>query len=332
MTEAVSDKDIMVEGLCSQAGHPKISRGDLQVKKKRADKLSRKGDSPKGKRFIYPKPDKPPIRVRRSSSPDGKMNIEVDSKFVTMACSYHPEELKEWLIDHVKTLLIVGFRGTDPKDSEENLRLQMEEAYVAPLQGLDPEMQELVLVYGNFSYETFTEMILSKMYQLPELLVEQIHYKIISVLDEKGHVPFKVKAGARRMWDDLVNEMGKVLKEEWLNLKPGPKEVTSKIERAGMLAFYKAQLGMCQSAKVLYRQIHSQDRRRNWRVKIKERHPELDDVVIDNVPDHKASELAILGTGKYFKKIIGRDFRGAEEVKRQLGIARKEATEEAHDQ
>jgi hypothetical protein len=302
------------------------------MKKKQAGESSRKGGSPRRKRFIYPKPDKPPIKVRKSSLSDGKLNIEVDSTFVTMACSYHPEELKEWLIDHVKALLTVMFRGTDPGDSEENLRLQAEEAYASPLQNLDPELQELVVMYGNFSYETFTEMILSKMYQLPELLVEQIHYKIISMLDEEGRVPFKVKAGARRMWDDLVNEMGKVLKEEWLNLKPGPKEFTSREERAEMLAFYKAQLGMCQSAKMLYRQIYNEGRSGKWHVKIKERYPELDAVVIDNIPDHKASELAILGTGKHFKKIIGRDFRGAEEVKRQLGIARKEAKDYAHDQ
>lgn len=302
------------------------------MKKRRAVKPSGKGGATKRKRHTYPKPDKPPIKVRRSSLPNGRLNIEVDSTFVTMACSYHPEELKEWLIEHVKALLTVMSRGTDPGDSEENLVLQVKEAYTAPLQDLDTEMQELVLMYGNFSYETFTEMILSKMYQLPELLVEQIHYKIISMLDEEGRIHFKVKAGARRMWDDLVNEMGKVLKEEWLDLKPGPKEVTSREERAEMLTFYKAQLEMCQSARMLYRQIYNEGRSGNWRAKIKERCPELDAVLIDNIPDHKASELAILGTGKHFKKIIGRDFRGAEEVKRQLGIARKEAKDNAHSQ
>lgn len=295
------------------------------MKKTRESKSSGKDRSSKRKLRIYPKPDTSPIRVRRTTSLDGRIVVEVDSNFVTMACFYHPEELKEWLIDHVKSLLTVMFKGTDPGDSEENLRLQAEEAYASPLQSLDPELQELVVMYGNFSYETFTEMILSKMHQLPDLLVEQIHYKIISMLAEEGRVPFKVKAGIRRLWDDLVNEMGKVLKEEWLNLKPGPKEFTSREERAEMLAFYKAHLGICQSVKMLYRQIYSQGRSGDWRMKIKKRYPELDAVVIDNIPDHKASELAILATGKHFKKIIGRDFKGAEEVKRQLGIARKEA-------
>ena len=301
------------------------------MKKKRAAKPSGKDDSPKRKRFTYPKPDKPPIKVRRSSLPDGKMNIEVDSNFVTMACSYHPEELKERLTDHVRALLSVVLSGVNPVDSEGDLLLYVEE-YTARIRDQDPEMQQLVLMYDDWAYETFTGMILSKMYQLPELLVEQIHYKIISMLDEEGRIPFKVKAGARRMWDDLVNEMGKVLKEEWLDLKPGPKEVTSKEERADMLAFYKVQLGMCQSAKMLYRQIYSQGRSGSWRAKIKEKYLDLDEDVINNLPEHKASELAILGTGKHFKKIIGRNFRGAEEVKRQLGIARKEAKDDAHDQ
>lgn len=302
------------------------------MKKPRESKSSGKDRSSKRKRHIYPKPDTSPIKVRKTTPLDGRLTVEVDSNFVTMACFYHPEELKEWLIDHVKSLLTVIFRGADPGDSEEKLRLQAEEAYASPLQSLDPELQELVIMYGNFSYETFTEMILSKMYQLPDLLVEQIHYKIISMLADEGRIPFKVTAGTRRLWDDLVNEMGKVLKEEWLNLKPGPKAVTSKEERAEMLTFYRVQLEICQSAKILYRQIYNQGRRGDWRLKIKERHPELDAVVIDNIPDHKPSELAVLGTGKHFKKIIGRDLRGAEEVKRQLGIARKEAKDNSHDQ
>jgi hypothetical protein len=59
--------------------------------------------------------------------------------------------------------------------------------------------------------------------------------------------------------------------------------------------------------------------------RIEERHKCLDKDDIENIIRLKPSEVALLISGKGFKKIIGKDFRGEAELRRQLGIARKEA-------
>jgi hypothetical protein len=253
---------------------------------------------------------------------DGSFTFCVSPNFAIVSCLYYPEELRERITDHVQALLKQVLNGVVEQDLEGNPTLLIdEEAWKAGVRDLDPAMQKLIDKYSKYAYDAFTKMIIRRMYQLPELLLEKILYKIISLLDEDNLVPFKVQSGARRMWDDLAKEVGKEIKDDWLDLKPGTRSVTTKQERAEMLAYYYAVHTTCQKAKAIYKNTSS----RRWKAKVKEQFPNLDDIIIDNLPDHKPSWLAELMTGKHFRKVIGKEFRGLPEVKRQLGIARVEA-------
>lgn len=287
------------------------------------------GKSRKIKPPPYPKLKWPEeIQVNRIIMPDGALSFGVNPNFVTMSCLYYPWELRERLADHVQWVLNKALKRAVDQDSEEHPVLIIdEEAWKAGVRDLDPTMQELINKYSDYAYNVFTRVLLTKMYQLPELLVEKIMYKIVFLLHKDNLMPFKVKSGARRMWEDLGKEEWKDVKEEWLDLKPGMKPVTSRQERAEMLAYYHAVRTTCQQAKRLYKETSS----RRWKSTVKERFPILDDVIIDNLPDHKPSWLAELLTGRHFRKVIGKDFRGLPEVKRQLGIARQEARMENGD-
>jgi hypothetical protein len=254
--------------------------------------------------------------------PDGRLATYVSSNFVLMSCLYRPEQLREDLTDHVQAFMNMALRGIEPEKSDGRKFLIIEEeAERAGARYADPELQQLLLEYSAAAYEMFTQMIAVRMHQLPDLLVEQILYKILTWMEEERLLQFPVKSGPRKMWDDLVKEYGNVLKEEWQVAKPGPREVTPQSERAEMLAFYNSQLTLCQKAKLIYKQ----NKKGHWRRLVKEEHPDFDDEFIASLTDHKPSEIATLITGRYFKKLVGNDYRGADEVRRQLGLARREA-------
>jgi hypothetical protein len=90
-----------------------------------------------------------------------------------------------------------------------------------------------------------------------------------------------------------------------------------------MLAFYNFVHAVCKSAKTLYKRNRGGD----WRSVVKQNHGELDSDDIENLVRLKPSEVAHLMTGKRFNRILGADLRGEDELKRQLGKARKEAAE-----
>jgi hypothetical protein len=162
------------------------------------------------------------------------------------------------------------------------------------------------------------------MYQVPETLVQNILQKIITMLDEDDRAPFTLKKGVRQMWDELAQKEGKALKDDWVALKPGTKPFTSKQERAEMFAYYYTVLPVCQKAKNFYNKTNL----RRWKDEAKKKFPGLDDMIINNLPDHKPSWLAELQTGIHFRKVIGKNLKGLSEVRRQIGKARQEATEE----
>jgi hypothetical protein len=277
----------------------------------------------KRKRFVYPKPQRPPVfDWQHVTLKDGQEAIFVASHFGLLSFQFNPGYLKEALTNEVQALMNRVLKGEYPEviDGRECIIIE-EEAHKAGVRYADPVWQDMLLDYSDSAYMLFVGMIPAKLNELPSLLVEQILYKIMTWMDDANLIRFGVKSGARRMWDDLVKEYGRVLKEDWDVFKPGPKEVTSSAERAEMLAFYTAQLELCQAAKATYKQY----RKSRWRSRVKERHPDFSDEFIAHLADHKPSEVALLITGRHFGKIVGRDYRGLDELRRQLGLARKEA-------
>lgn len=274
------------------------------------------------KQSVTPTSEKPTIEGWHVHLPDGQRSTYVRANFALMSCLYDPNRLKESLTDHVQEFINVAIKGAvPPRDRGRRHLVLEEEAIKAGVRDTDPEMQRLLLRYGDYAYELFTRMIVVRLYELPDLLVEQILYKIMTRMEAEGLIKFGVKSGARRMWDDLVREYGRILKEDWNVFKPGPREVTSRAERAEMLSFYNSRLEICRAAKTTYKQ----HRKGRWKAQVRQRHPGYDEEFIAHLADHKPSEIATLITGKRFNKIVGRDYRGLEEVRRQLGLARKEA-------
>jgi hypothetical protein len=263
------------------------------------------------------------IGIKQVILPDGSFHFVVSPRFATMCCLYFPEELRERLSYHVQALLKGLLKGVVKEDPEGHQFLEVDERdWTAVGRKLDPVLRELINKYTDYAYNMFTKTILTKMYQLPELLVDRIMHRVISMVDEDDLIPFKLKGGNRKMWEVLADEAAKELKYDWSDLKPGIKPVTSKQERAEMLAYYYEVLPACQQAKQLYKRISA----RRWKGTVKAQFPAFDDIVLDNLPNHKPSWLAELLTGRHFRKIIGKDLKGLPEVRRQLGIARGEAS------
>jgi hypothetical protein len=292
----------------------------------RKSSAKNKDEAPKKRRrFPIPIDEKKPINTFIVELPDDTYYMYVDSFIVSVGCTYRPESLRAELNKHMYILMQSVL--TRFKDFKEGAMGVMEgEAEETGFRYSDPELQRFLDRYSTFAYETFINMIQYKMYELPELLLELIEYRVFALMEEdRFYIPLEKSIG-RKMWDDLVRQYGRALKEDWLNIKPGPVEGTSKSERAEMLAFYNTTLVTCQSAKRIYKQ----NKGRDWRGKVKESHEELGEF-IESVADHRPSDLAILITGRKFNKIIGKDFRGSEEVRRQLGIARKEVRDDTEE-
>lgn len=235
---------------------------------------------------------------------DSFVHITAFPELVSLSCYYDQRELRRELKDRVQSLLHIFIKSDDPR------------------------MQELLPKYGEYAYDMFQSRLRLELYQLPELLVQKVIFKTLGALEKDGFVPYSVKFEARKLWDDIANGVWKDLRDPWLTLKPGARQLTSKQERARMLAFYYAVLPTCQEAKKIYKQIFSGKKNSNssnWKSEVKKQFPNLDNVIVNNLPDHKPSQLAELQTGRYFHKVIGKDFKGLAEVRRQLRIARKEA-------
>ncbi len=177
--------------------------------------------------------------------------------------------------------------------------------------------------YNEDAFDLFERRIAAKMEVLPYHLVQQIFFALVPKLETKKVLVSKEKSANRKLWDSLSLFYGKSLKEEWIDLKPGPTAVTSKKERTEMLNFYYAILPICQSVKSIYKR----NRKSDWRSAVLKKHQNLSKEDMENLIRMRPSEVAHLITGKHFKRIIGKDLHGEAEVKRQLGFARNEAKE-----
>src|SRR6267154_1276381 len=91
--------------------------------------------------------------------------------------------------------------------------------------------------YSDDACDMFERRIALKMEVLPYHLVQQILYALVSKGGTKEVFVSKEKSANRKLWDSLARFYGQSLKEEWIDLKPGPSVVTSKKERTQMLVF-----------------------------------------------------------------------------------------------
>jgi hypothetical protein len=185
----------------------------------------------------------------------------------------------------------------------------------------NPSLQQVLDSYSDGAYLLFIQRLPSAMSEVPYRLLTEVLFALICDLEQEGRFVFSDKYTVRKMWDALAHFYGKNLKRSWADLRPGPSATTSKAERAEMLTYYYSILPDCQDAKSIYKK----NRKGSWRRQIKESHKYLDKDDIENIIRLKPSEVALLITGKHFKRIIGKDFHGEAELRRQLGIARKEA-------
>jgi hypothetical protein len=185
----------------------------------------------------------------------------------------------------------------------------------------NPSFQQVLNSYSEGAYLIFMQRLPSAMHEVPYRLLTEVLFALICDLEKTGRFVFVDKYTVRKMWDCLAHFNGTNLKRSWTDLRPGPSATTSKAERAEMLKYYNSILPECQGAKSIYKQ----NRKGSWRRQIRENHKYLDKDDIENIIRLKPSEVALLITGKRFRRIIGKDFHGEAELRRQLGIARKEA-------
>lgn len=235
---------------------------------------------------------------------------------ISLSCSYDPEELRLDLI--VRVLLLLN----------------------AYLPSEDQRLPELLDKYSEHAYKIFTGRLRLEVYRLRDLVLRKVMFKIVGELEKDGFVPYDEMHKIRRMWDDMAGDVLRSLRDDWLELKPGPKPNTSEQERARMLTFYNEVLPTCQRAKQLYKQITSpkitarrkgeiNNREKNysstWKSTVKQQFPALGDAVIGCLPDHKPCELAEIMTGRHFRKVKGKNLKGWDGLKKQLTKARIEA-------
>ncbi len=248
-------------------------------------------------------------------SPEGDIvtYFSVNTMFGTFAFVYGYLELPKQFTELVK-------RMADTIFSE--FRKREKAALKAKRKFQKPSLQQVLDSYSERAYAIFIQRLPSAMNDAPYRLLTEVLYALICDLEKSGIFVFGDKYTVRKLWDSLAHFYGKNLKRSWVQLRPGPSATTSKAERAEMLTYYNAMLAECQGAKSIYKQ----NRKGSWRNQIKESHKYLDKDDIENIIRMKPSEVALLITGKHFKRIIGKDFHGEAELRRQLGIARKEAT------
>jgi hypothetical protein len=197
------------------------------------------------------------------------------------------------------------------------MKREMNNSFIKKLYGQDPGVLDS---YSEQAYDIFVRRITAKMEVLPYHLVQQILFALVSKLETDEIFIPKEKSAYLKLWNSLMQFYGQSLKEEWTKLRPGPTVVTTEAERAAMLDFYNSILTDCQSAKSIFKK----NRKGHWRTQVRDKYKDLDDDDIENLIRMKPSEVGHVITGKRFKKIIGKDFKGEAEVKRQLGIARSE--------
>jgi hypothetical protein len=279
---------------------------------------SKKGSQKRSYRNRVFYPTNPPETIDQKfiAYDDGSLDVQVNTFFGRLVWTYNPAEFKEKLTDHVQAFLDAFRQGVssvsvneleiDPDASKQGLRYA------------DPVWQISLEKYSARAFALFREKLPQKMNSLPDLLVEQILYRLLYEID--SDIGLNKKSLIRNMWNDLGREYGKMLKNEWLKLKPGPGEMTSRSQRRELLRFYESVLPDCQNAKKLYKKSRAVE----WKKATRKKYPKLEEEDVDNLVGMKPSDVALIVTGKHFKKIIGENFRGEDELKRQLGIARKE--------
>jgi hypothetical protein len=277
--------------------------GHKSKRKRRAGKAKRKRTDPYTSSPYAKVLDEERFGDRRLNSDnlisfDGRSGkITVDTRFGDFSFVFEVEELRNNIAHYMKR--------------------EMNNSFIRKLYGQDPGVLDS---YSEQAYDIFVRRITAKMEVLPYHLVQQILFGLMSKLETDGIFIPKEKSANRKLWDSLMHFYGQSLKEEWTKLRPGPTAVTTEAERAEMLDFYNSILADCQSAKSIYKK----NRRGHWRTQVKDKHKRLDDDDIENLIRMEPSEVGHVITGKRFKKIIGKDFKGEAEVKRQLGIARSE--------
>lgn len=285
-----------------------------------------------------PKPRKKPSKVRDSiyckfseedgvfvggySTDDGEETLFVKTDFGVITLDYRPPDVRKLIKDRFQYLLdTLAFNCALLKLPEERFSQMAEVVAKHRHLYMDEKAQSLLDQSSESAYQNFLKKLPSRMKALPDLLVEQLMFTLLAVCGERGL--FTSKSHGRQAWRDLTRYYEQQLKKEFLNLRPGRVETTSRQSRASMLAFYNSVHPVCQSAKTTYKR----NRGGNWRSVVKQSYSELDSDDIENLVRLKPSEVALLMTGKRFNRIVGEDLRGEEELKRQLRKARKEAAE-----
>jgi hypothetical protein len=247
-------------------------------------------------------------------SPKGDLvaHFSVNTHFGTFGFIYDYLELPKQFTKLVKQTV-----GTILGD----LRKREKAALEASCKPQNPSLQQVIDSYSEGTYLIFIHRLPSAMLEVPYRLLTEVLFALMCDLEKTGRFVFGDKYTVRKMWDGLAHFYGKNLKRSWTDLRPGPSATTSKAQRAEMLTYYNSILPECQGAKSIYKR----NKKGSWRGQIKERHKCLDKDDIENIIRLKPSEVALLISGKRFKRIIGKDFHGEAELRRQLGIARKEA-------
>lgn len=256
------------------------------------------------------------------STDDGEETLFVKTDFGVITLEYRPPDVRKLIKDRFQCLLDTLAFDCAILRLPAELYSQLAEVGAKHRHlYMDEKVQSLLDQSSESAYQNFLKKLPSRMKALPNLLVEQLMFTFLSVCGERGL--FISKSYGRKAWRDLTRYYEQQLKKEFLNLRPGRVEITSRQSRASMLAFYNSVHPVCQSAKTTYKR----NRSGNWRSVVKQSYSQLDSDDIENLVRLKPSEVALLMTGKRFNRISGEDLRGEDELKRQLGIARKEAAE-----
>jgi hypothetical protein len=255
----------------------------------------------------------------------GLTEFSVSTVFGVFSFTYDRERFTEPLADYVKQLMNKYSVCTDSVKAEV-LEVEEEIAKV-DVRYEEPVLQKLLEIYTKRASELFEARFPGRMYSLPFRLAEQIALVIVSAMEGDDLIEQSHKSATRKMWDVLIRDYGKSIRQEWLCLKPGPVEGTSKAQRYEMLDFYIVMLSHCQNAKKFYKQ----NRHLDWRSLVLERFGFFSHDEIESIERLRPSELALLITGKYFKRIVGKNLGGEAELRRQLGIARAELMEESRE-
>jgi hypothetical protein len=237
-----------------------------------------------------------------------------------MTCMYHPERLYEeaagWIFGFMETLRTGAPFDFSSLGSEEERK-----GSKAAVQYLDPELDEAFRRYIDLANQLFAGTIEQKLHELPQLLFIEVMNATVIRMKEDGYISLKGKSPATEIWNDYLDSLRVSIKNQWNAPRRGEKPNWTPEQRSEVLDYYDDILKKLQWAKNLY---ESEPRSEDWREKIKGKHAELDDKVIDRLIMEIPSDLAPELTGKHFRVIGEVDLEGEDYLKKQLTQARED--------